>query len=295
MKKITLILAALLFTLNISPGQIAFSNLSAMPILDFHEGFNTTTFPPPKWTLSGTATTLWQYNAVSGFGHGTGSAKANFYQDSVGSQQLITITFLEATYLDPLTFQDAYCTFTTEDDQLEIQTSSNGGTTWTQLVLLHGGVSGQLVTAPPQTAQFVPTAGQWKYQTFILPIGTNKIRFNAITAYGNNLYIDSICVKHMIWGISNNVGIAKDFSLSQNYPNPFNPTTRIDFNLPKAEVVKLVVFDILGREIVTLINEAIKAGSYSVDFNGSALSGGMYFYRITAGEFTATKKMLLVK
>jgi hypothetical protein len=294
MKKITSILAVLLFTLNISPGQINVSYLSDIPFFIFHEGFNTTTFPPTGWTLTGFATTLWGYDSVSGYGNGTGSAKADFYSVSSGSQQLITITFPELGW-DSLIFQNAYASYTTEDDQLEIQTSTDGGTIWTPFVLLHGGVSGELVTAPPQTAQFVPTAGQWKYQRFLLPFRTNKIQFNAITAYGNNLYIDSIFVKGMIWGIGNNVGIAKDFSLSQNYPNPFNPTTRIDFSLPKAEVVKLVVFDILGREVITLINEAIQAGSYSVDFNGSALSSGMYFYRITAGDFTATKKMLLVK
>jgi hypothetical protein len=271
------------------------SVLSIIPSPAFCEGFNTTTFPPTGWTLTGSAT-IWAYNAVSGYGNGTGSARANFYSVSTGSQQLNTLTLPAATTAgDSLIFQDAYATFTTENDQLQIQTSSNGGTTWVPLVTLNGGVSGELVTAPPQTAEFVPTAGQWKYQRLALPVGTNMIGFNGITAYGNDLFIDSICVKHIISGISNYVGIAKDFSLSQNYPNPFNPTTRINYSLPKASVVKLVVFDLLGREVVTLVNEAKQAGSYSIDFNGSTLSSGIYFYRITTGDFTATKKMLLVK
>jgi len=85
------------------------------------------------------------------------------------------------------------------------------------------------------------------------------------------------------------------FDLFQNYPNPFNPSTNIKFAIPQAENVKMVIFDILGREVTTLVNELRQAGNYVVDFNASALSSGVYFYRIDAGNFTQTKKMLLVK
>lgn len=85
------------------------------------------------------------------------------------------------------------------------------------------------------------------------------------------------------------------FKISQNYPNPFNPTTKIDFAIPKKEFVMLTVYDMLGNEIATLVNEVKNAGRYVVDFNGSKLSSGTYFYRITAGEYTETKKMLFVK
>lgn len=85
------------------------------------------------------------------------------------------------------------------------------------------------------------------------------------------------------------------YSLAQNYPNPFNPSTKISFALPKAGNVKLVVFDLLGREIRTLVNEFRTAGNHTVEFNASNLASGVYFYRIEAGDFTATKKMLLIK
>jgi hypothetical protein len=85
------------------------------------------------------------------------------------------------------------------------------------------------------------------------------------------------------------------YSLNQNYPNPFNPTTSISFALPRAEDVKLVVYDILGREVATLVNEFKQAGIYDVPFNASSLSSGVYFYRIETKSFTQTKKMLLVK
>ena len=86
------------------------------------------------------------------------------------------------------------------------------------------------------------------------------------------------------------------FSLSQNYPNPFNPTTVIKFGISKSGLVKLVVYDLLGRTVATLINNEFKeAGNYKADFDGINLASGVYFYRIEAGDFTSVKKMLLVK
>jgi len=85
------------------------------------------------------------------------------------------------------------------------------------------------------------------------------------------------------------------FSLEQNYPNPFNPMTCIRFSLPKQGYVKLVVFDILGREVSTLINEIHKPGIYEAKFDGTNYASGVYFYRITAGDYTDVKKMILIK
>lgn len=89
--------------------------------------------------------------------------------------------------------------------------------------------------------------------------------------------------------------IPQQYTLSQNYPNPFNPVTNIKFSIPNTGIVKLVVFDILGREVATLVNETKTAGSYVVDFDASSLSSGAYFYRLESGNYTETKKMLLVK
>ncbi|MEO8514583.1 MAG: T9SS type A sorting domain-containing protein [Ignavibacteria bacterium] len=86
-----------------------------------------------------------------------------------------------------------------------------------------------------------------------------------------------------------------DFNLSQNYPNPFNPVTNIQFSIPKAGNVKIVVFDALGREAVTLVNGKYSAGKYNVDFDASMLPSGVYFYRLEAGSYYEVKKMLLVK
>ena len=89
--------------------------------------------------------------------------------------------------------------------------------------------------------------------------------------------------------------IPTKFSLSQNYPNPFNPVTTIKYAISSEELVQLKVYDILGSEIATLVNQEQNAGSYNVDFNASHLASGIYFYRLQAGSFIGTKKMILLK
>jgi hypothetical protein len=97
-------------------------------------------------------------------------------------------------------------------------------------------------------------------------------------------------------GINNmNNELLTDYNLFQNYPNPFNPETKINYDLPKSGIVKLTIYDVLGREIKTLINEFKQAGTYTVDFNGENLSSGVYYYKMTAGDFTSIKKMVLIK
>ena len=96
-------------------------------------------------------------------------------------------------------------------------------------------------------------------------------------------------------GVTNSKNAPRDFYISQNYPNPFNPTTIINYSVPTRTFVSLKVFDILGREIKTLVNEEKSAGNYSVNFNGVNLSSGVYFYSISAGNFTQVKKLILLK
>ena len=86
-----------------------------------------------------------------------------------------------------------------------------------------------------------------------------------------------------------------DYSLSQNYPNPFNPSTKIEFRIPKAGLVSLKIYDLLGREVKTLVSEEMQAGNYTISFDASSLSSGIYFYTLNTGEFISTKKMVLLK
>lgn len=94
--------------------------------------------------------------------------------------------------------------------------------------------------------------------------------------------------------------ITSSFALEQNYPNPFNPMTKIKFDIKqeyrsKESVVKLIVYDILGKEVATLVNENLQPGTYEVSFNGSNLTSGVYFYKLTTGDFIAVKKMIMIK
>jgi hypothetical protein len=86
-----------------------------------------------------------------------------------------------------------------------------------------------------------------------------------------------------------------NYTLEQNYPNPFNPSTNIKYELPKNSFVKIVVFDMLGREVEALVNEKLSPGSYSIDWNASQYPSGVYFYRLTTEGFSETKKMILLK
>jgi photosystem II stability/assembly factor-like uncharacterized protein len=116
-------------------------------------------------------------------------------------------------------------------------------------------------------------------------------------AAGNRIFITAT------GGVMNvtqfNTESPKDFSLSQNYPNPFNPVTRINYELPITNYVLLKVYDAIGSEVQTLVNEKQNAGSYSVDFNaslyGSGLPSGIYFYKLVTEKFSEARKMILVK
>jgi hypothetical protein len=95
------------------------------------------------------------------------------------------------------------------------------------------------------------------------------------------------------------ITVPKKFELSQNYPNPFNPVSKIDYNLPSDSKVKILIYDITGKEMKTLVNEVQTAGYYTVIFNGVNLASGLYFYRIFANangkDFIMVKKMMLIK
>jgi hypothetical protein len=96
-------------------------------------------------------------------------------------------------------------------------------------------------------------------------------------------------------GVNENTEHLKDYNLKQNYPNPFNPTTNIEYSIKENANVKILVFDILGREIRTVLNEFKKAGTYSLMFDGSALPSGTYFYQLIVNDIPEIKKMLLIK
>ena len=169
--------------------DVDFYPMSTSTILN--QTFASTTFPPTGWTETGT-TSIWSRQTVSAYGVGTGSARAYFYGVSSGTGVLTTNTFT-ATTGEALSFDHAYANYSSPaDDSLHIQSSTNGGSTWTTVLLVR--CQPFLQTAPNTSGSFVPTASQWASKSFPLPTGTNKLRFNGITDYGNNLFLDNINV-----------------------------------------------------------------------------------------------------
>lgn len=114
---------------------------------------------------------------------------------------------------------------------------------------------------------------------------------------GSNVLVDWIQFvrKDIVSSVKGRSGVPNGFELSQNYPNPFNPTTNINFSIAKASNVKLIVYNVLGQKVKTLVNTFMNAGAYTVDFNGTNLASGVYLYNIEAGDFRISKKMILLK
>jgi len=100
----------------------------------------------------------------------------------------------------------------------------------------------------------------------------------------------------MVTGTGNNrTEISNAFELKQNYPNPFNPVTNITYSIPKPDNVKIIIYDVLSREVQTVVNEFKSTGTYEVQFNASHLAGGLYFYKMVTADYSETKLMVLVK
>jgi Secretion system C-terminal sorting domain len=112
---------------------------------------------------------------------------------------------------------------------------------------------------------------------------------------GSSFLIDDLSFVGTPSDVNDRVVRPRSFSLEQNYPNPFNPSTTIEFSVPAREVTTIRVFDLLGREVSTLVNGVKEAGSYTVQFEGSGLPTGVYFCRMQAGEFVQTRRLVLVK
>ncbi len=139
--------------------------------------------------------------------------------------------------------------------------------------------------------------------------GTYSLSFSApgyYTKQVNNVFAKNdsattlnVQLRPITTGVTSNNELPDKFELYQNYPNPFNPSTMISFDIPKSDLVKLSIFDALGREISTLVNEQLQPGTYEVEWNAADYPSGVYFYRLTAGEsgqgFSETEKMILIK
>lgn len=141
------------------------------------------------------------------------------------------------------------------------------------------------------------------YTVDSLPTGSYELIADRIGYYSdskflvlnNNMNMVNFYLKKFAGFSGQSFFIPNSIKLEQNYPNPFNPVTSIKFDIPKTAYVTLVIYDLLGREVIRLIDQQMKPGSYKADWDASNLSSGVYFYKLVTGDFTATKKMALIK
>jgi len=187
--------------------------------------------------------------------------------------------------------------------------TTNGGTTWANtgsplpgtaaIVGINGTGSRWTVVRNAAQIYFSTNDGvAWVIQ-YTAPAGNythvNKSRTSGLVfwAVRDN---GGITQGNTLLGIQPISGVVpSNFSLKQNYPNPFNPSTNIKFTIPKESFVNMEAFDVLGRLVKSLVSENLKAGIYEINFDASELNSGTYFYKITAGSFIETKKMILIK
>jgi len=133
--------------------------------------------------------------------------------------------------------------------------------------------------------------GYWKFDE-----GTGTITYDATSNHNDGTISGATWVISGVLPVEQTRnGTPQAFSLEQNYPNPFNPTTKISWQSPVGSHQTLKVYDVLGNEVATLVDEYKAAGRYEVEFDASGLASGIYFYRIQAGSFVETKKMILLK
>jgi len=246
-------------------------SISTQLNIELFEGF----FPPAGWRILNEDgyITFNKYPGVNGPSiGGTNSVIMDFFGYNIPGKRDTMISKIYEGLLnsDTIRFDYAYALYSTlsNADSLTVKISTDGGLTFPAEIFRKGGSS--LATAPQTTSFFIPSNNtQWK---------TFKYALSGVV--GINNYSDML---------------PENFTLHQNYPNPFNPVTKINYELRITNYVSLKVYNALGKEVANLVNEIQSAGSHVVEFNGSNLASGIYFYQLTATGFTDTKRMVLIK
>jgi hypothetical protein len=239
-----------------------------------------------NWTTSNTwaITTSQSHTPTHSFTDSPTGSYANNANNSM------TLTTPINTSAAPVVYLSFWHRYNVEEDYdfCNLEVSSNNGSTW-QKVKSYTGV---------QSA--------WTAQSLDITAYSNgtqnlKVRFRLTSddfTTADGWYVDDIKLtsyNSVVTSIDPNINTPERYSLSQNYPNPFNPSTSIAYAIPVKELVRIKIFDMLGKEIAVLVNEVKQAGSYAVNFDASGLSSGIYYYRLESGSFTETRKMILVK
>jgi hypothetical protein len=178
------------------------------------------------------------------------------------------------------TFQDGMVSASVTDLQVQITVSGTSGA-----------VAGELVDETGTVVAF--NNGTNSNPFTLLATGPGSYTVNA--GHASPLRWDSASVTITLTDVGVNSSNPTEYKLYDNYPNPFNPSTTLRYSIPEASLTTLKVYDELGKEVATLVNETKSAGIYEVEFNASNLSSGIYYYTLQAGSFSKTNKMILMK
>ena len=219
-----------------------------------------------------TGTNFWSRLTPSAYNTGTGSARFNSWSASAGTTQSLTSYQFTAVPANTyLTFDEAYASWSggpTNIDSLIVESSINGGTTYTNRARLYGGINGNLNSAPPG-GELTPTGGQWRPKIYLLPVGTNKIRLRGVSAFGNDIWVDNVCVQTLSAPVANSIGISPEGMLLPTFPYlRMNDTVRVykyrsDFPTVKVDSAKGII-DNGGVATLTTFGNALTGNYYTV-------------------------------
>jgi len=236
----------------------------------------TTTNSGDSWEAIGSSSSDLSHNAVFFASQTTGwiagyrniAGNYGYVNKSIdGGSSWVNVLKLNSIDLNSLYFTSLLTGFVVGQNGIILKTA-DGGNTW--------GIQSSSTSQNLHSVYFLSSSTGWAVGD-----GGTIIK----TTNGGVTFIDG----------NSNIDMPKRFILSQNYPNPFNPTTRIKYEVPKSSFVTIKIFNILGKEVASLVNENKKAGDYNVEFNASKLSSGVYFYQMTSSNFSSSKKMILLK
>ena len=238
----------------------------------YTEGF-ATNLPPFGWQIINPddGITFSPYDNVNGPSFpGNNGIRLRLYKYYTTGQvdYLVTQVYNNIDLSDSIVFDWAHANRPGYTDRLQVKLSTDGGTTFPFTVFDKSGAN--LATAGSLSSNFTPSStSQW---------GRYAVRIGNVTTT-NPIF----------------TSLPLEYSLEQNFPNPFNPSTVIEFSIPKKGFVRVVVHDVLGKEVEVLENSKKEAGTYAYEFKTGNLPSGIYFYTLIAGDFQATRKMLLLK
>ena len=233
------------------------------------EDFSSVTFPPSTMTLEFTGTQYWTRQTPSAYASGTGSAKFDFWTAASGvSQSLVTQTFTAVGAGTSLVFDRAYSPWSSGTDSLIIEVSSNGGTTYSNLSRMWGDNTGNgNLNTVGIINNFLPSAGgQWRPNIFALPAGTNRIRLKAVSGFGNNLYLDNICLQNLATPVASSIGF-----IIEGLFIPFDP-----YNV-YADTVEVFLHRTDFPSVVV--------DSATSTLGGNAVTSNLFFNKALSGDY----------